>query len=209
MADKNNIITYENLYNILRKEKQNQELQELKDTFYNEVMAYIEEKKEILESQQKKESIFTTIEVQKTKKQLENIFKILKELYEKRENKIIYLALLNSKTNEETNEESFMLERELELYESLKKVLDNSRNSIFDSIINGNKQKEQEDIEPKDLKVEKMPKNSKKITILKPIESFVDTNLKTRGPFKKEDMAILPEEIAELLISKNIAKEIR
>ncbi|MBT3394917.1 DNA replication complex GINS family protein [archaeon] len=209
MADKNNIITYENLYNILRKEKQNQELQELKETFYNEVMAYIEEKKEILESQQKKESIFTTIEVQKTKKQLENIFKILKELYEKRENKIIYLALLNSKTNEETNEESFMLERELELYESLKKVLDNSRNSIFDSIINGNKQKEQEDIEPKDLKVEKMPKNSKKITILKPIESFVDTNLKTRGPFKKEDMAILPEEIAELLISKNIAKEIR
>ncbi|MBT7297614.1 hypothetical protein HN841_02510 [archaeon] len=206
MADKNNIITYENLYNILRKEKQNQELQELKETFYNEVMAYIEEKKEILESQQKKESIFTTIEVQKTKKQLENIFKILKELYEKRENKIIYLALLNSKTNEETNEESFMLERELELYESLKKVLDNSRNSIFDSIINGNKQ---EDIEPKDLKVEKMPKNSKKITILKPIESFVDTNLKTRGPFKKEDMAILPEEIAELLISKNIAKEIR
>ena len=209
MADKNNIITYENLYNILRKEKQNQELQELKETFYNEGMAYIEEKKEILESQQKKESIFTTIEVQKTKKQLENIFKILKELYEKRENKIIYLALLNSKTNEETNEESFMLERELELYESLKKVLDNSRNSIFDSIINGNKQKEQEDIEPKDLKVEKMPKNSKKITILKPIESFVDTNLKTRGPFKKEDMAILPEEIAELLISKNIAKEIR
>ena len=183
MGNENNIITYENLYNILRKEKQNQELQELETTFYKEVMTYIEEKKEILESQQKKESIFTTIEVQKTKKQLENIFKILKELYEKRENKIIYLALLNSKTNNETNEESFMLEKEIELYESLKRVLDNSRNSIFDIIINGNGHKEQKEIEPKDLKVDKMPKNSKKITILRPIESFVDTNLETRGPF--------------------------
>ena len=61
----NTIITYETLYEILRREKSRPELQELDDSFYRNLVKYIEEKKAILESQRKKESIFTSVEIQK------------------------------------------------------------------------------------------------------------------------------------------------
>ena len=53
MTEENSMITYENLYDILRKEKHNTELQEIDENFYNKILKYIEEKKEILVSQSK------------------------------------------------------------------------------------------------------------------------------------------------------------
>ncbi len=208
MTEENSMITYENLYDILRKEKHNTELQEIDENFYNKILKYIEEKKEILVSQQKKESIFTTIEVQKTRKQLDNIFKIIKELYEKRENKIIHLALMNSKTGQEALDKSTMLEEEEEFYNLLKNHLDNSRNKLLSNLINGKDKKQEQMGEPKHLKTEDGPKKTKRIKALKPIQSFVGTDLETHGPFEIGDEASLPTDIVNLLVAKNKVEEI-
>ena len=117
------IITYETLYDILRREKNRVELQELSETYLQDLINYLQKKKEILESQEKKKSIFTSIETQKTRKQIESIQKIIKELYERRESKIIQSAIISSRTNIETEEKSVMLPEEEEFYESLVKKL--------------------------------------------------------------------------------------
>ena len=208
MTEENSMITYENLYDILRKEKHNAELQEIDEKFYDKILKYIEEKKEILESQQKKESIFTTIEVQKTRKQLDNIFKIIKELYEKRENKIIHLALMNSKTGQEALDKSTMLGEEKNFYNLLKEHLDHSRNKLLSNLINGKGKKPEEIEEPKHLKTDDGPKKTKRVKALEPIQSFVGTDLETHGPFEKGDVASLPTEIVNLLVGKKKVEEI-
>mgnify|MGYP001593711292 FL=1 len=97
--DKEIIITYESLYDLLRTEKSRQEVQELDKNFYADVINYIKEKESILSSHKSKDSIFAVQEIEKTKKQIENILKIVKEIYEKRESKIVQLAIIASRTN--------------------------------------------------------------------------------------------------------------
>ena len=73
-------------------------IQELDSLFHEKLVNYIKDKKEILSSQEKKDSIFTPIEVTKTRKQIDNIKKIIREIYEKRESKIVQLSLMNSRS---------------------------------------------------------------------------------------------------------------
>ena len=83
------LITNEKLYEILRKEKSRSELQQLESNFYDKVKSYIQEKKIIIDSQKEKSTIFSKIELENTKKQIETTRKIINELFEKREQKIL------------------------------------------------------------------------------------------------------------------------
>ena len=115
------LITYENLYEVLRREKYRTELQKLDLTFYQDVIRYLNEKEAILASQSKKDSIFASKELEKTQIQLKNVRKILKELYEKRESKIIQAALFASRSNM-AQDTSMMLQEELSFYTELNKT---------------------------------------------------------------------------------------
>src|SRR3989344_1673364 len=138
MADEKNVmITYETLYELLRKEKFRQELQKLDENFFKDVINYLEEKKTILQSQEKKDSIFAPSNIQKTRKQLDNLQKIIKEFYERRETKIIQLAVFSSRTNSTIQDYSAMLEEEKELYKSIVDELNGFRSSILKSLLQG------------------------------------------------------------------------
>lgn len=204
-------ITYETLYEILRREKNRAELQELDPLFYQKLVNYIKEKYEILRSQEQKDSIFTTIEVQKTRKQIENIQKITKELYEKRESKIIQIALMNSRTKTVTNDKKFMLNIEKNVYEKIIQNLDKFRGEILHNVILG-KLIETMNVpivnEPKDLKKVENPKNKVKEVIFKQkMSKFVGTDLNNYGPYEQGDIAQLPEDITSLLLKKNQVEE--
>lgn len=203
------IITYETLYDTLRREKNRAELQKLDDSFYQNAIEYIKNKKEILNSQEKKQSIFTTIEVQKTRKQLENIQKMLKELYERRESKIIQLALMSSRTNVLSNDKSLMLKEEKQFYDEIKEHLNHFRENVLQKIVIG-KEPDVQRGQPKDLKTDIAPtKKTKLVRLTHEIPKFVGLDLNTYGPFEREDIASLPMEIAELLINKKKAEEIK
>lgn len=190
------MLTFEALYNILRKEKTFQELQKLDQDFYRSASNYIEEKKNLLNSQKEKDSIFSQSESKKTETQLENIKKVLKEIYEKRESKIIQLALLASRSDSKITIDS-LLPEEKQLYENTIALLKNQKQTLFN-----NSQKQEE---PKSIKTN--PK-LKLIRFKEEIQKFVDPDLNVHGPFKESDIANLPTKISDLLIKKEKAEEL-
>jgi len=206
MADDKNIsITYEFLYELLRKEKFRKELQKLDENFFKDVINYLEEKKAILMSQEKKDSIFAPSNVQKTRKQLENLQKIIKEFYERRETKIIQLAVFSSRTNAPIQDYASMLEEEKEFYKTIVEELNNYRSSILKSLLEGKlpvkgrnrkKQKDQELVE------------TKLVRFMQAIPQFVGDDLEVYGPFESEDISNLPTRVAEVLIKNNRAEEL-
>jgi len=171
---------------------------------------YMEEKKEILKSQEEKESIFTEPEVQKTRKQIENIQKIIKELYDTREKKIIQLSIITSKTNNHSNNKENMLNEEKKFYEDITYTLNNYRENLLNNLVRGKKiaienlEKNKKRDKPKHLKDQIMPtKLTKSVKFINEVPSFVGTDLNIYGPFQKEDTASIPLDVANLLIKSN------
>ena len=112
-------ITYETLFDILRAEKEKNELQKLDPSFFQHVVDYLKEKLSILEGREGQSELFSAEERRKTRIQLENIQKILKELYERREKKIVNLALDKSKTKSSLIDTSALLKEEYSLFNLL------------------------------------------------------------------------------------------
>lgn len=196
-----NIITYEGVYDLLRKEKIYPELQKVPDTLLTEVISYLSEKTAILDSQKQKDSIFAEKEVEKTAKQLENIKKMLKELYERRENKIVKLALITSKTGSLSNVD--MLKEEQEMYNTLVSNLTFYRENILTKVLD----KKQPTLNNKTGE-NKEGENLKTVRFINPVPQFIDNDQKVYGPFEGEHVANLPSKIAELLIRNKKAEEI-
>src|SRR3989344_1932936 len=194
------IITYENLYEILRREKYEKELQKIDENFFKSIINYMKEKEELL----KKTTLFT-LEIDKTRKQIENIKKIIKEIYEKRENKIIQLALFSSRFNQKQS--AALLEEEKPFYESLLNIFNNSRKNILFNVLSSNLPVIETQEKPKELKT--VQETTKLIRFLHAVPKFVGTDLNIYGPFEAEDIASLPQEISNLLIEKNRAEQIK
>ena len=198
------VITYEILYEILRKEKYRAELQKVDENFYASVIKYLQEKLAILESQAKKNSIFASTELEKTQTQLRNVIKILKELYEKRETKIIQFALFSSRS-QNLQDTSTMLPEEYALYCGLKDMFDTYRKGIINNILE-NKMPEIKLVEQKDLKTEEKT-DSKLVLVLNDVPEFVGPDLNVYGPYKVGETQELPFMVAGMLISTGQAKD--
>ena len=198
------VITYEILYEILRKEKYRAELQKVDENFYASVIKYLQEKLAILESQAKKNSVFASTELEKTQTQLRNVIKILKELYEKRETKIIQFALFSSRS-QNLQDTSTMLPEEDALYCGLKDMFDTYRKGIINNILE-NKMPEIKLVEQKDLKTEEKT-DSKLVLVLNDVPEFVGPDLNVYGPYKVGETQELPLMVAGMLISTGQAKD--
>lgn len=200
MAD---LITYESIYEVLRKEKYESEMQKLSPNFFSEVINYLKEKKSILDSQKSQDSIFSK-EAEKTEKQLQNVKKLLRELYDRRENKIVQMALFTSRTGIPADTPNLLKEEE-EFYKSLATVLGDCRKGILDSLL---ALKNPQIIAPKDIKTENK-ENTKLVRFLYPMPKFMGEDLNIYGPFSSEDIANLPPKVAQLLINKKRVKEVK
>jgi len=197
------IITYETIYERLRKEKYEPELQKLSETFFQDVIEYLKEKQSIVETQKSQDSIFSK-EAEKTEKQVQNIKKILKELYERRENKLIQLALFSSRTNTPL-EVSNLLPEEIDFFNAINKLFSRYREGILDNLIS---LKEPKVAKPKHIKVENQEK-TRLVRFLNPVPKFMGEDLNIYGPFDAEDVSNLPNEVASLLIKRKRAEEIK
>ncbi len=200
-------ITFEYLYDVLRKEKYSKEIQKLDDNFILNLQKYIREKTQILMSQKGKNSIFTASETQKTQKHMENVQKLIKELFERRESKILYLAFVASKTHGKHQLTSNLLKEEEIMFNEIIQKLKDFRNLTIDNLLTEDKILNIENTEPKDIKTDYKAK-MKTIKVLASVPQFVGVDMQVYGPFNQKETAVLPFEIAELLIEKKIAETI-
>ena len=234
MAEKEINITYETLFDLLRREKSRAELQKLSDTFFEDVNSYIKEKHAILKDQQMKIGMSAIAEKEKTEKQIENIKSMLKGLFERRQQKIVEMAIIKSKTSSDITDYSALLKEEREMFDELVKLLFRFKKQVLLQLITKpvfiepkQEKKEPELTEPKKLetaeetasiikteekeletKAEELEK-TKLIRFIYSVPKFVGRHLEVYGPFEEDDTANLPEEIADILIKKGRAEEIK
>ncbi|MFP4567490.1 MAG: hypothetical protein ACLFN8_00955 [Candidatus Woesearchaeota archaeon] len=123
-------VTYETLFDLLRREKGRGDLQQLDAEFYEDVKEYIAEKKKSLQ--------ITTSrgEREKTNIQLKNVKKILRELYELREKKIISIASSKVKTQSNLIDTSKLLTSEKKLFEDACELFQKYKEEILENITN-------------------------------------------------------------------------
>ena len=183
------MITYNDIYEALRKERYSEQLQNLGKNFVKEVSDYLKEKKAISE---KSGDIFSDA-ISKTKKQFENAISMFKELMLRRKKKLLNLAFVAAETGISKRDHENMLEFEKEVFD---KIMDDL--SIGDKklvkLLNGQQQEEK--------------KRNKLVTFLEDTNEFIGLDGEKIGPFKKGDIANLSAEIANILIVDNKAENV-
>ena len=184
------MITYNELYDALRKERYSEQLQPIPKNFIKEVSAYLKDKKEIAN---KKDDDFSDT-ILKTKKQFENSIAIFKELILRRKKKILELAFVAAETGISKRDFDNMLAIEKECFDGIMKSLEKSDKKVTE-ILKG--------IDEDDKK----PKN-KMIVFIEDVEEFLDIDGNKLGPFKKGDVTNIPEEISNILIVDKKAESI-
>ncbi len=225
MAEKEINITYETLFDLLRREKNRAELQKLSGTFFEDVSSYIKEKHAILKDQQMKIGMSASAEKEKTEKQIENINNMLKGLFERRQQKIVEMAIIKSKTSSDITDYSGFLKGEREMFDELVELLYRFKKKVLLRLVTElefiePKQRETELTEPKKLETAEETKpeikeeteeqeKTKLVRFIHSVPRFVGRHLEVYGPFEDDDTANLPEEIADILIKKGRAEEIK
>jgi len=179
------MITYNDLYDALRKERYGEQLQPLIKDFIKEVSDYIRDKEELIS---KNKDLFSE-ELQKNKRQLENAISIFKELMLRRKRKLLELAFVSAETGVSKRDFENMLPFEKETFEKIMKAL-NEGDKKMEQMLNGME--------------ESTPKN-KLIIFKEDVEEFLDLEGSKLGPFKKGDIVNLSQEIANILIVDNKA----
>jgi len=128
-------ITYETLYEILRNEKNREDIQELSPSFYEDVVTYLQKNQKMLNEALQKNA--SDEEKEDLVRQVKNIKNMIKEIYERREKKIITLALHKSRTNSASLEIDTILVQEKELYEKLVGLMNCLRKEILFRALDG------------------------------------------------------------------------
>ncbi len=215
-------ITLETLYDILRNEKKREDLQKLEATFFLDVVAYLREKQALLDGKQRSEDIFAVGERDKLQYELRSIRRILKEIYEKREKKIIDIALNKSRTGSDIIDTSAMLYEEKEFYNKVLAQLDAFRQSILMSIFKGElplfpmENKKEEVISTPTEKAVPLPvaegstpeEGKTRIRFIHPMPSFVWKDMKTYGPYSIGEETDMFTNVAELIVRKGRAVKV-
>ena len=188
-------ITYETLFELLRREKSREELQQLDASFFKDVVDYLKEKHKLAEEQKHKEDLFAVEEREKSEIQLQNIKKILKELYERREQKIIEMSIDGSRTDSGVIDTSAMLMDEKRMYDELINTLNRFRRGILFNLLEANIPNVEANLnEFKEATPEEPEQPSKpeteKVKFLHAVPKFVGKELEEYGPCEEEDIEI-------------------
>ena len=225
-------MSYTQLYDLARKERSHQELQELPPLFYGEVEAMLTEL-----SVQARGSLLHEAEQART--QLLNARKLCKQLYEQREEKIMRLAQSKCKTGSSLLDTSRLLEQEIQFYERLLALLSAQRKAILQAHADetlgvplatsitpaqpsNSHARPEETVSvsaaidaqrahgvPHEGAIEESAGStivhSRTIRVIKPVAAFVGAEMETYGPYAENELVALPEKVAQILVRRGNA----
>jgi len=180
------MISYNDLYESARKERNFEQLQILPKKFIEEVREYLKEKKELAS---KEDDVFSDV-ILKTKKQMENAVTLFKEIMRRRRKKILSLVLIAAETGISKQDFDNMLPVEKGLFEEIMKCV-----SISDKSLDGELNGKREEIQYNEL-----------VLFKDSVEEFVGMEGERMGPFEKGQVANIPKTIAKILIESEKAE---
>ena len=174
------MITYNDIYEVLRKEKYTEQLQPIQKNFISEFASYLKEKKKI--TMKEDEPLFSDAII-KSKKQFENAIVIFKELLLRRKKKILNLSFIAAETGISKKDFENMLPFERVLFDKIMTAIELADKEVG-NIVDG---KQQENA------------TNSLVIFKEETEEFLDPDGRKLGPYKKGDIANLPKEIAKIL----------
>jgi DNA replication initiation complex subunit (GINS family) len=229
--EKGNKITYEIIFDLLRNEKNREELQPIDKSFFTDLIEYIQDKEKLI-AENSDNQLFSGLEREKTTKQLDLAKKLIKDLYERREKKILNMAMIASRTGGLLDKSSLLPEEE-QLFERMASMLESFKNDILYRLLGGNMPAIRQEATPKpgeatqpgqpttavSRDMAQSPYTSSPVrpqvmgTIMvrftHAVPKFMGKELEIYGPFEPEDIANLPKQIADILIGKGRAELIQ
>jgi len=179
------MITYNDIYEILRKEKYSEQLQPLSKKFISDFAQYIAEK---TKSQEQTEDLFSDTTTQ-SKKQLENAISLFKELILRRKRKILNLVFVATETGIMKRDYENMIPVEKETFDKLMKGFEECDKEISKML----KGKEVETI------------TNKMIIFNENVEEFMNHDGKPIGPHETGELVNIETEIAQILVDSGKA----
>lgn len=180
------MLTYNDIYEILRKEKYAETLQALPKNFITDFSDYIQTKRE----ESATESDLFAEGLAKSKKQLENSVALFKELILRRKKKLLNLVFVAAETGIMKRDYDNMLNFEKEIFEKLVKAFEDGDKQLA-KILSGRKDKEEE--------------THKMIIFTQDVEQFVDMSGNVLGPFVAGELANLDSEVSRLFVTSGKA----
>ena len=191
--------TYEDIYELFRNEQYSSDLQALTINDLKKIKKYFEEKNSETKNQDQSLNLFSTHNRAKIQVELSNATRIVKDLLERRERKVISRAVFNSRSDDSMRDTSNMFTVEEELYDKLIKLLRHSRKSFLETIDKGGIESQTTTpIQPVEEKT-----SNKTYYAQGEIPEFYGPNLEKMGPFKIGDIVSAPPEILDILIPQN------
>ena len=173
------MITFNEIYEFLRKEKYSESLQPLTKNFLNEVNEYLTEKRDFLN---KEEDMFSDMAI-RNKKKLENSMASFKDLLRLRKKKILNLAFVASEVGISKKDFENLLGFEKDLFEEVVRDLEKAEKQ---------KETEMSGNTNGDLK-------HKLVRFLEKVPEFLNFDGEEVGPFEKGEIANLENELIEIL----------
>lgn len=132
MEKRDVVITYETLFELLKQERDRSELQKLEPSFFTDLVGYLREKR-ALSSQASGTSYEEKL---KFEREMSNVHKLVKEIYDRRSKKVLMMALDQSKTKSNLVDFSTMIAEERDLYDKMITILDGFREGVLHSVLN-------------------------------------------------------------------------
>lgn len=200
MGEESSIITFQSIYDMVRKEKTSEEIQELHPDVFKQLTSYLKTKIQIYKNS--KNRGLNPGELEKMKVQIVSARKLIKELYERRERKILHLAINKSRTKSDIIDDSTLLNEEKLIFDDVTEILDKYRQDILLNLVNARlpfgKKEETKPIENK----EETKSETMLIRFTSSVQKFLGLKEEIYGPFEPGDIASIPNEIAEVIIKR-------
>jgi len=178
---------YEDLFEVWKKEKENAELQTLPRDFFGHLADYMRKIREESRMLDK-----NTTRARLVHREFENTKKLVKDLIKLRREKILRKMVAGKTVQEDslTTEERGLHHSFLPLAESYQGFLKN--------ILRG-----------QTVQVERKEKPKKVLVrFVQEIPAIIGSDMNTYGPYRAEDIAMLPPENARILIKQGVAIEV-
>lgn len=191
------ILTYEELRKIQRKERINRSLQPINDEFFTKVSAYLNKKKELLENSSDENNRFSIDMSNKIKNELDNAQRVLKDIMERRESKVILQGLMDARAGVSAENVSNMFPFEKKVYQEIFQTITEYRKKCFYPLLTGQMEGEQKEEERDEAFIE--------VTLLSSLPQFLWKDSNKYGPFEEGEKVEVPPGLAEFLLKQKKA----